>query len=307
MKSHAILIAAHAFPELLEDIVNILDASNHYFFIHIDKKSKKMFSTEPVLRLKEKGNVVFLQPMIVNIAGFSQIVNNLRLFEKAFKYENCKIDYFHLISGQDYPCVSNSEFDAIFEHNEKSYMLYDKPEEILEWRKNKYHKNIDYFNFLDLNILFLPHNNIIRRMIIKLMNIIANICKRKPMNNLYAGWDWFSWHRSVVAFLLSFVENNSQFVKRFKHTTSAVEIFFHTILNDHLDQLNIEKYDSLRYIEWYPRGAKTSDFTSKEKLLHPLVLDEREYNDIINSGAIFCRKVHPVQSAKLVTLFKIKK
>ena len=132
MKSHAFLIAAHAFPEQLEDIVNILYASNHYFFIHIDKKSKKMLSAPAILRLKAKENVVFMPSIIVNHAGFSQIVSVLRLFEEAYKWKRCKIDYFHLISGQCYPCMSNSDFDALFEHDDKSYMHFDSPEEILE-------------------------------------------------------------------------------------------------------------------------------------------------------------------------------
>lgn len=39
MLKHAFLIMAHAYPEQFKDIVKLLNAPNHYFFINIDKKS----------------------------------------------------------------------------------------------------------------------------------------------------------------------------------------------------------------------------------------------------------------------------
>lgn len=38
--NHAFLITAHAYPEQLKDIVGLLSAPNHYFFINIDRKAK---------------------------------------------------------------------------------------------------------------------------------------------------------------------------------------------------------------------------------------------------------------------------
>jgi hypothetical protein len=304
MKTHAFLIVAHTFPEQLEEIVNLLDASNHYFFIHVDKKNEKMLSVDALLRLKEKENVVILNPMRVSHGGYSQVAYTLKLLEESYYLENCKIDYFHVISGQDYPCMPNSDLDAIFEHDEKSYMHFDSPEETLEYKKHVYPDRINYFNFVDLHIPFLP--NICRRIFIFGLNKVAKIYKRKPMIDLYGGWDWYSWHRSVVAYILKFIEDNPHYVKRFQNTIAAIEVFFHTILYDQVDQLNIEKYNALRFIQWYPRKGETLDhkIASRKNLLRPLVLDEREYDDIVHSGAIFCRKVHPVRSAKLLSLLK---
>ena len=49
--------------------------------------------------------------MEVAHGGYSQIDCTLRLLRKAY---DAGMDYFHLISGQDYPCRSNEEFDAFF-------------------------------------------------------------------------------------------------------------------------------------------------------------------------------------------------
>ena len=39
MLKHAFLIMAHKYPEQFKDIINLLNAPNHYFFVNIDKKS----------------------------------------------------------------------------------------------------------------------------------------------------------------------------------------------------------------------------------------------------------------------------
>ena len=291
MKTHAFLIITHTFPEQLEDIVKLLDASNHIFFINIDQKNKKMFTTDAILRLKEKANVIFLNPVRVNHGGFSQVTCTLKLLEEAYYWKHFKIDHFHLISGQDYPCMSNTDMDALFELENKSYMHFDSPEQIVEFRKQKFPDRIDYFNFSSLYIPFFPYK--IKHLLIKGLNRLAKIYKRKPLTDIYSGWQWFSWHRSVVEYVLNYVKNNPFYFRRFFFSYCSDEFFFHTILHIKAEQLNIEKYNSLRFIEWYPkRKAETL----------PLVLDEREFDDIINSGAIFCRKVHPVLSAKLITL-----
>jgi len=290
MKHHAFLIVAHSFPEQLEDIVNLLDASNHSFFVKVDKKNEKMLFTDAVLRRKEKQNVRLIRSMRVNRGGFSQVTCTLKLLKEAFKISSPeKIDYFHLISGQDFPCKSNDEIDALFEHGEKSYMHFDSPEETMEWRKHKYPNRTDYFDFRDLHFPYFSDKML--KSLIRVTNKVANIYKRKPITDVYAGWNWFSWHRSVVDYVLSFVEDNPCFVKRFKRTVAADELFFHTMLFNKADELKIEKYKALRFIEWHPKRDSKS---------LPLILDEREYEEIIESDAIFCRKVHPVHSAKLI-------
>lgn len=54
---------------------------------------------------------------------------------------------------------------------------------------------------------------------------------------------------------------------------------------------------SLRFIVWYPkREAKTL----------PLILNEQEYDEIVRSGAILCRKIHPEESRELIKMLKRK-
>ena len=42
MLKHAFLITAHAYPGQLRDIIDLLSAPNHYFFINVDRKAHNM-------------------------------------------------------------------------------------------------------------------------------------------------------------------------------------------------------------------------------------------------------------------------
>jgi len=278
--NHAFLIVAHDSPELLQRIVKRLEAPNHYIFIHLDKKSKSR--RVDVLR---GGYLSENKRYKVSWGGYSMIKAEINLLLEANSFSE-RIDYFHLISGHDYPCVSNAEFDRFFEieGKERSFMHFDSDEQHELWkvkisnRINKWHLN-DYYI-----------NGKVRRIIECIFNTTM---PRSYNRELYAGWNWFSFHNSLVKWILKYINDNPDFLKRFKFTTCGDEVFFHTLLYPYIKELNIEKDNSLRYIDWYPsRSASTL----------PLVLDERDYQSIIKSGAFFCRKVFLDKSGELLDL-----
>ena len=118
---------------------------------------------------------------------------------------------------------------------------------------------------------------------------------RSEIENVAAGWSWFSWHKQVVNYVLRYLKDNPKYLYRFKYTACCDEVIFHTLLNDLDGKLNIDKYNCLRFIEWHPhRPFKTL----------PLVLKESEYTEIINSGSFFCRKIHPVESKQLKLMLR---
>lgn len=268
MHNHLFIVLAHNQPELLRRIVGRLEASNHYFYLHIDKKVNIMPFKSMITNL----NIDWCEDnrVIVNWGGYSQIQCTLNLIRKAIT-DNHHFDYIHLISGSDYPCYSNEAFDLFFENSgDKSFMHFDAPEDVQNWRKDKYPDRMKWY-FRD--------NKILEK--IKL-NLIMNIFfPRKPLSNIYGGWQWFSWHRSVAEYVLRYVEQNKKYLLRFKFTSCCDELFFHTMLFSVADQLNIEKYNSLRYIDWHPvRSYKSL----------PLVLNMQDAELIKNSGCFFCRK-----------------
>lgn len=289
--NHAFLFQVHAYPTQIREIIDLLSANNHYFFINVDKKvNDSAFKAA----LKGCSNVYFTEGkerIRVNHAGFSQIACTLQLLKLA---QAKQMDYVHLLSGQDYPCVSNQEFDDFFEKcGNRSFMHYDSPEEALIWSKKKYPDRYRKYYACDM-----PGRNhlIIKGIVVLLNKILKKVSPiRADIKNVAAGWSWFTWHNSVVDYVLSYISDNPVFLERFKYTSCCDEVIFHTILNGMDKELNIEKYNSLRFIEWHPKRPYKS---------LPLILDEHEYDEIINCGAFFCRKIHPVESATLKVMLR---
>lgn len=278
---HAFIIQAHAYPELLDNILRIWHAPNHYFFIHIDKKYKKIQDFIDITKCYD--NIIFLQKrMNINWGGSMQFRLTLKLLEMAQDYP-VSFDYYHLLSGQDFPCCNNIKFDYFFErHNGYSYMFYDQTV-----YTEKYHQRVTPFSLNDVfnqRSRFHWFKN-------RLEGILSRVIHRQEIPNLRGGWQWFSWHEKVVEYVLRYVYEHPNYLKRFKYTSCCDELFFHTMLYPKLHELNIISNNSLRFIVWNPKRIYSS---------LPLVLEETEFEELKDSGALFCRKVDPIKSKKLM-------
>lgn len=86
MQNHAFLITAHTFFDQLEEIIRLLSAPNHFFFVNIDRKVRADAFMGQCKRKYPR--VVFLEGkerMEVAHGGYSQIETTLRLLRKAFR------------------------------------------------------------------------------------------------------------------------------------------------------------------------------------------------------------------------------
>lgn len=278
--NHAFLILAHDSPDLLQRLVDRIQADNHYVFIHLDKKSN-----DPKVNIKWGGYISDKKRINVNWGGFSMIRAEILLLKEALK-SPIHFDYFHLISGHDYPCVNKKVFDSYFEECPKgrSFMHYDTDSQHIEW-KEKISNRINKWHFHDHK-----NNLLICR---AYRSFLLRYVKRKYQGELYAGWNWFSWHRSLAEWVLEFKKWHPLFFRRFHDTDCSDEVLFHTLLYSHIDELNIDRNNSLRYIDWYPDRPADS---------LPLILDERDYDSIKESGCLFCRKVFLEKSSCLLDL-----
>ena len=115
MLNHAFLIMVHKQPELFGRIVHELAAKNHYFFVHIDLKNQDF--PEFVDSVRNVQSMTFIPRMSMYHGKVSQIYCELALFRDTCSYP-VRMDYFHLISGQDYPLRSNEIFNNFFERHD---------------------------------------------------------------------------------------------------------------------------------------------------------------------------------------------
>lgn len=227
----------------------------------------------------------------MNHGGFSQIECTLNLLKTVKKYD-IKFEYVHSISGQDFPLCNAQQFDRYFEeHKHGGWMHYDTSREHEEWSKphGKYEERYMRHWFIDEY-----HNK--KFWIIpvyaacKIVERFVYFRKPLPMR-VFAGWSWFSWSKEVTDFVLEYLADHPEYLKRFRHTSCCDELIFHTLLHPYLEKLDIVSDNSLRFIEWHPKRPYSS---------LPLILGYSEFEQMARSGALFCRKVHPTSSAKLL-------
>lgn len=279
MLNHAFLIIAHDSPELLKRIINNVKVPNHYVFIHLDKNADQQR-----FNMIQEERVTFIDNIYVTHGGFSLIMAEIMLMKAALK-SDVNFDYFHLISGHDYLCRSMSEFDSFFElNNGRSYMHYDSDEQHEQW------KTLITNRYVKWNLKDKGFNKFFRKAICYGLN---RLLLKNVTFQLYAGWQWFSWHRTVVEYVLREIASHPTYLESFRYTNCCDEVIFHTMFWEHLEELNIDRNNSLRYIDWFPK---------RKYVTLPLILDERDYVAIKESKAFFCRKVFIDRSVKLLDL-----
>ena len=111
-------------------------------------------------------------------------------------------------------------------------------------------------------------------------------------NEIYGGSTYWTLSRKAVDYVLSYMNDNPEYLKRFEWTFCAEEIFFQTIImNSPLakDVVN----DPLRYIVWEERNNS-----------YPANLDETDFEEMKNSKNLFARKMQTPYSDALLQKLK---
>ena len=288
MIKHAFLLLVHKEPELMDRILNHIVAPNHYIYIHVDAKNNYDDFVKVASKYK---NIEFTKRYNVIWGGFTMIQSETAAYKIMYDSEE-KYDYFHLISGQDYPCVDRITFDRFFkEHYGESFMKIDSPEVAAENRRTKYSYRLENYFFYDNLKSPFANKYKVARIFSKGIRWIPR--PYKNMESVWGGWQWHSLHRNVLKYYLDFFETHPKFVKRFRMTACCDEMIFSTILRPVSQELNIQINNALRFVEWNPK-RKTNSL--------PLLLEETEYEDIVDSGAFLCRKVDLVKSKVLLDM-----
>ena len=115
--------------------------------------------------------------------------------------------------------------------------------------------------------------NIPLRLLRKMLNIIK---PRKLDYDFYGGSQWTNYTHNCVGKMFEYLKKNKKYIKRYKWTNCADEIFFQTLIKQ-INGINIIN-NCLRYIDW-ESGPE-----------HPRTLRINDYEKIMKSGNLFARK-----------------
>lgn len=284
----AILITAYKNIDHLAEVVDFFgDGFNIY--IHLDKKSS--IAQGEIDALAQKANVSYVsQKYKINWGGLNHLLAILDIAEVALADDRNK--YFHLITGHDYPIKSKKEFFEFYNTNHSfDFLEYNKlpydawPEQGLD--------RLSRYNLYDLVDGRTGFNEILIKRFSKLQRMFG--FKRRFHRDFpeqYGGSTYWSMSRLSLEYVFGYMTNNPWYLKHFKYTFCAEEIFFQTIL------MNSPRRDSvinnnMRFIVWENRNGN-----------FPANLDCRDYDHICESDALFARKFEYPVSKELLALIK---
>ena len=213
MKKHALLIQAHQDISYFIKLAKIQPNVN--FYVHMDAKSDYF----PDAETAQLANVFLLSNRVsVRWGGFSQIEATLKLFEKAFAYEDNA--YFHLVSGED---VVLQPFEVI----EKQWQQRFDFQAMMTCEMAAQYA----YRF----IMDSPHadSNWQRQLTGKIITKLQQgVAKVKPYHSpIYFGSQWFSVTRADWEKIMPFTDEYSDF---FRQKLVPDEHFFQILITEKL-------------------------------------------------------------------------
>ena len=287
----ALLIAAHAYPELLVRLIKRLEDPVASIFIHIDKRADiRPFAA---LLRDRKNRGVHLVPRVCSRWGtFGQVNASLSLLRAALATDK-DAAMFILLSGQDYPLLTPKLMAEYFEKNRNaSFMSWAR----LPWSRwpdaGGFERLTHFHFFLGRDRVEYPSPDLPAkrglRLFYSLCRSFLPAVRTLPQNiTFYGGTNWWSLTREAAEYIFRFLRENPSYVKIFRYSKSSDEVFFQTILLNWRDA-KITNND-LRCVFWDGRRGD-----------YPAVLIHEDFDEVKNSGMLFARKVHPDHSATLM-------
>ncbi|WP_416444076.1 beta-1,6-N-acetylglucosaminyltransferase [Leeuwenhoekiella sp. A16] len=235
-------ILAHKKPYQVQELIDLLDDEKSMFFIHIEKKvditSFKKICNENVLFLEKRFKCGWGSFNLVKatLSGFEEISAYMKRKEPSSTY------HILLLSGEDLPLKSNNDISVFLEKNiTKSFIKYWKlPYE--GWYKGGLFRleNVYYFNYLKYPTLNYKINRLIKKLGIKSLKPAEKLKKSQPHLHFYGGTQWMIISQDLTDFIVQISTKNIKFLNNFKYSLAPDEIYFQTLVNNFVHNLEIE-------------------------------------------------------------------
>lgn len=273
MNKHAFLITAYNNFEQLEKSVKIY-ARIGDVFIHVDKKSHIPEKIKDVFC--SLSNVTVISRYKIYWGSYKHILAVLELMSKAA--EKGGYDFYHILAGNTFLSSSYDNFDNFFFlHKDENFMEIIPVDDRIRAR-------YEYYYFLHLYDGKSERGK-------KLTERILRIQKKFNIKNTsrsfsYRGYFYCHINKSFAEYTLDFIKNNGKYIKSLKTCNIPEEFFFQNILMNSVYKDSL-KNDHLIFDRWTGTNGSPEELT------------EKDFDEIINSGKLFCRKIGK-SSEKLV-------
>ena len=264
----AMIITAYRDFEGLARVLTALGA-HALCFVHVDTKSG--FTPEQMARLNALPGVQAISHYAVNWGSVYHLHALLELCRMALC--DARVTHLHLISAQDFPCVSAKAFACFFENDERIHMQVlttaDYPE--LAHRYEHYHF-MHRLNYRDMSE--------------RAQNWVGRIDRFQDMLHIrrrlsvpHKGLVWLSLPRDAARHAIDAPENR-RLLRRLRYAYIPEEFFFQNAFAGTPWEAHITG-EALRFSIWDEPQRGT-----------PALLDAADLPRIDASGCLFCRKVN---------------
>lgn len=267
---HAYLIMAHNQWEHLTQLIAALDHPNNDIYLHIDKKSA--LPNNHLLETVQYSNITLTKQFSIVWGGTQMMDCTLNMLQEAFPGH---YDYYHFISGTDYPIKSQRYIHQFFsDHQGQQFISFN-------WagiNSGRYLDRVQYYHFLKNIIGKGEQADPLHRILSKLENRSLSLQKKLHINRvhyqMYKGSSWFSITHEAVAAIL---KEKQSIAKRYRYTANCDEIWLQTFImescfkDSHADT-------NMRHIKWVQGNPS------------PETLTTADYDDLIHSQGLFARK-----------------
>lgn len=292
----AYLISAHTDAPQLKRLIDALHKDAEYF-IHIDKKSDiNQFTT--IIKGK---NIHFLSERVdVRWGTILEVKYQMKLIAEAIDHPT-HFDRIFFLSGMDYPLWSNNHItEYLTEIGDKEIlmgvnMLHPKTSEA---QHNQYTTARPFFNISFLSNKTNERIGIIARKLLKAIGHKKSLTLPNGYQ-LYKGSAWWCISEELARYITNEYISNKPLRQYFKSSFGSAETLIQTIaFNSPFKEKCIE-FDGP-----YPGLAELTPmhFIDYEPVIK--VMDESDYERLMESGKMFTRKLLSGKSDKLVKMLE---
>ena len=296
----AFLISAHTDATHLARLIKALPQESH-FFVHIDRKS----DITPFMPLADDPRVTFTRRRIdVTWGSFRQVEYQMELLETAMASGE-EYDYLIALSGLDYPILPAQRLTAFFEQDKGREWLQgiditQQPEDSEVARLYRHHRYLACYGW--------RYGSLGSKMRVALREISWALGRRKPLTfnaggrtwRLHKGSSWWAITPQLATLALDAWHNNREYVDYFRNSFGPDETFIHTLafntpeiaarcIHTEGEFVDLEQVTPLTYIHYKPEIK---------------ILTAADYDTLIDSGKVFCRKTVTGVSDELMDLLE---
>ncbi|MCR5312205.1 MAG: conjugal transfer protein [Bacteroidaceae bacterium] len=310
----AYLISAHTDAPQLKRLIEALH-TDAQFFVHIDKKS----DISQFKNIIKQHNVHFLENRIdVRWGTILEVEYQMELIKAAIEYP-IYFDRIFFLSGMDFPLWSNERILDFLDHNRDREFIQGicmDTNDIQHQQTEMYSISRPFINHKNLSNKWNMRLGILMRKFHKLRG------KRKPLEfvvtpdiqdkscflpqpelwRLYKGSAWWCISEDLAKYIFNIYKKCPEVKEYFKDSFGSAETLIQTIVfNTH---------------EWASKSILSKGAYPGLPALTPLhyivydpvikIMDETDYDKLIDSGKMFARKFVSGKSDKLVEMLKKK-